>query len=190
MNAKRDESQPDAASAAALRARLTYDDARLLGECDVHLHRTGGPGGQHRNKVASAVRLVHRPTGFVVTATERRSQHENRANAVQRLREAIAVGLRLPLPEQVVWPESVQIQARGPDAARVTLRVSARNPAVWQVLALALDALTACRGNIGDAAACLGVTTSSLTRFLHDHPRAWAEANRLRAAAGLPPLRS
>ena len=46
----------------------------------------GGPGGQHRNKTASAVRLVHPPTGVTVTASERRSQAQNRGAALERLR--------------------------------------------------------------------------------------------------------
>ena len=47
--------------------------------------RASGPGGQHRNKTASAVRLTHLPTGLVVEATEERCQHKNRAVAFQRL---------------------------------------------------------------------------------------------------------
>lgn len=169
--------QPD-----ELRARLDFDDARLLTECDIHLHRTGGPGGQHRNKVVSAVRLCHRPSGFVVTATERRSQHENKANALARLREAIAVGIRLPPPATIVWPSSVHLQNE-------RLRVNAKNPAFYQVLALVLDEVTARDGQVAAAAQRLHVSTSSLTRFLAEHPKAWAEANRIRHAAGLPPLR-
>lgn len=173
---------PDEA-AAALRARLDWDDARLLAECDVHLHRTGGPGGQHRNKVASAVRLVHRPTGFAVTATERRSQHENRANALTRLREAIAVGVRQVPPDPIHWPPSVQLRDR-------RLRVSPQNVAFWWVLALSLDCVAAAAGDMPAAAERLGVTPSSLVRFLAEHPKAWVETNRLRVAAGRPPLRA
>ncbi len=166
-----------------LRARLKLDDARLLAECEVHTHRTGGPGGQHRNKVASAVRLVHRSSGFVVTATERRSQHENRGNALRRLREAIAVGVRCPPPPEIVWPETVSI-------ANGRLRVNEKNPAFWEVLALVLDELAARGGQVRSAAERLGVTPSSLTRFLAANPKAWGEVNRVRTAAGLPPLRA
>ena len=165
-----------------LRARLDFDDPRLLAECEIHLHRTGGPGGQHRNKVVSAVRLCHRPSGFVVTATERRSQHENKANALQRLREAIAIGIRRPPPEPVVWPPSVQIRDQ-------RLKVGAGNAAFYHVLALALDELADSGGQISTAAERLGVTTSSLTRFLADHPKAWAAANSIRKAAGLSALK-
>jgi protein subunit release factor B len=51
----------------------------------------GGPGGQHRNKTASAVRLAHPPSGLAVTATERRSQAQNRGQALRRLRERLAL---------------------------------------------------------------------------------------------------
>ncbi len=162
-----------ARSAAELRRRLDFDDRQLLAECQVHRHRVRGPGGQHRNKVASAIRLVHKPTGFVVTATERRSQHENQMRALSRLREAIALGVRCPLPTRITWPPTVHIQER-------RLKVNPKNPAYWQVLALALDAVAVCAGQLSEAAARLDVTTSSLTKFLAEHPKAWVETKRLR----------
>ena len=73
---------------------LAQPDEKLLAECAVETYRSSGPGGQHRNKRDSAVRLTHRPTGVVVTATERRSQHENRHRALARLRRAIAFRVR------------------------------------------------------------------------------------------------
>ncbi len=73
----------DAARAAAL------SDEALLAECEVNVFIGSGPGGQHRNKTESAVRLKHRPTGLTVTATERRSQLMNRGAALERLRETL-----------------------------------------------------------------------------------------------------
>jgi peptide chain release factor len=49
----------------------------------------GGPGGQHQNKTASAVRAVHTPTGLAVVARDGRSQHRNKAIALKRLRALI-----------------------------------------------------------------------------------------------------
>jgi peptide chain release factor len=63
------------------------ETARELDVRDVAFEttRAGGPGGQHQNTTESAVRAVHRPTGFSVVAREERSQHRNKAIALERL---------------------------------------------------------------------------------------------------------
>lgn len=69
---------------------MRLDDEALLAECDVEVFVGPGPGGQHRNKTESAVRLRHRPTGLTARATERRSQLQNRDAALERLRRLLA----------------------------------------------------------------------------------------------------
>lgn len=65
------------------------DDEALLDECDVTVFQASGPGGQHRNRKLTAVRLRHRPSGLVVVGRRQRSQHRNRVEALQRLRSRL-----------------------------------------------------------------------------------------------------
>jgi protein subunit release factor B len=65
--------------------RYATDREALERDSEITFFVAGGPGGQHRNKVASGVRLLHRPSGVVVAATERRSQAANREVAFARL---------------------------------------------------------------------------------------------------------
>jgi protein subunit release factor A len=82
------------------RRALALDDEALAAACEESFFVGGGPGGQHRNKTASGVRLVHRPTGVAVTATERRSQAQNRSAALARLRARLAALAREPKPRK------------------------------------------------------------------------------------------
>ena len=71
---------------------------QLLRECDVETYRASGPGGQHRNKTESAVRMTHRPTGITRVATEHRSQLRNRQLALERIWRALDARKRKPKP--------------------------------------------------------------------------------------------
>jgi hypothetical protein len=165
---------------------LTLDDAELIRECDVDTYRASGPGGQHRNKTDSAVRLRHRPTGLIVTGEERRSQHQNKANALERLREALALKVRTPLDRLAFHPPD-WFRAMLDKAGR--LKIGRNNPRRLPVVRLALDVLTAAEGRVADAAALLGISTGNLSDFLTDEPKSMEEANRIRAAFGHKPLR-
>src|SRR5215467_6238364 len=65
------------------------DERSLRVDTTLEVFTGGGPGGQHRNKTQNAVRLVHAPSGVIVTATERRSLEANRQAAFERLRERL-----------------------------------------------------------------------------------------------------
>lgn len=86
-------------------------DEALLAECEVETRKASGPGGQHRNKTESAVRLVHRPTGIVVQASERRSQGQNLAVALERLRSALEQHFAPPPPPRVATRPSRSARA-------------------------------------------------------------------------------
>jgi protein subunit release factor B len=68
---------------------LPESDEALLRECEVDTFRSSGPGGQHVNKTESAVRLTHLPSGVIVTSRQERSQHQNKAVCLRKLRERI-----------------------------------------------------------------------------------------------------
>jgi protein subunit release factor B len=102
---------PPALREAARRA-LALDDDRLLGECEVTRFIGPGPGGQHRNKTESAVRLHHPFTGVTVTATERRSQHQNLGAAVERLRAQLTTLTHVPKRRRATRPTRGAVQRR------------------------------------------------------------------------------
>jgi len=68
----------------------TPHTAFLEADVDIVACRTGGPGGQHRNKASTAVRATHRPSGIVVVVDTERQFSLNRGLALQRLRQRIA----------------------------------------------------------------------------------------------------
>ncbi|MFB9547281.1 peptide chain release factor H [Micromonospora sagamiensis] len=61
----------------------------LESDVDVVGCRTGGPGGQHRNKASTAVRATHRPSGLVVVVDTERQFSQNRRLALELLRQRI-----------------------------------------------------------------------------------------------------
>lgn len=167
-----------------VRSPRFLSEDELLAECREDHYRGSGPGGQKRNKTSNAVRLVHKSTGVIVTATECRSLTENRVHAIHRLRNKLAADVREPvdLPRFAPpdWFLSVRHDTR--------IEASHRHPFHAPAAGLALDLLAALGGNPAAVAANLGVSTTAVVKLLEGESQFWAAANRIRAAAGLPAL--
>jgi hypothetical protein len=158
---------------------------RLLADCTVVRTRRSGPGGQHRNKVETAVVITHAPTGVRAEASERRSQAANLAKATFRLRVELALQVRSNSEEPAPSPSDLWTQ-------RVVGRRIAVNPEHEDfpaLLAEALDALADRGWSLADAGDFLGISSSQVVKLLKLESKAAMLLNAERQARGLPPLK-
>ena len=175
------------------REHLELTDEELLRQCDVHIYRSSGPGGQHRNKVSSAVRLKHRPTGVTTHGDESRSQHENKRMAVRRVRMEIACRIRHQIdresPQLPAVVSECIFRPRGkPADAPLRLEVGRKDRRFWTVAGFLLDVLEGFEGHLADAGAYIGITTGNLSTLLKSHRRLLSAAQAIRKRFNLRPL--
>ncbi|HUL20247.1 MAG TPA: peptide chain release factor-like protein [Thermodesulfobacteriota bacterium] len=85
------------------RQKFDTDPKILKKQVVIETYRSSGPGGQRKNKVETAVRLSHLPSGITVVATEHRSQAENRRRAFERLLKRLTK-LNQPLRRRIPTP--------------------------------------------------------------------------------------
>lgn len=153
---------------------------KLLEQCLVRRTRHTGPGGQHRNKVETAIEIVHQPTGITSFAGEERSQETNRREAVFRLRLLLALKIRSVHSSEVYPSKLWQTRCRNQ-----RISCNERHADFPTLIAEALDAVDAKDADVRRAAAALGCSTSQLVRFLARMPEALQRVNEARAEKGL-----
>ena len=155
-------------------------ESLLLEQCLVRRTRHTGPGGQHRNKVETAIELVHTPTGITTFAAERRSQEANRQVAVFRMRLLLAIRLRAVESAEVIPSKLWSSRCRN---QRISCNETHED--FPTLLAEALDAVDAKEYDVRRAAAALGCSTTQLVRFIAKNSEAWTSVNAERVSRGL-----
>ena len=124
---------------------LTLPDAELSQRCDLDFFKATGPGGQKRNKSSSAVRLTLRGSDLSVTDCTERSQHQNRARALRKLRMLLAFRFRREF------------------TGLIRANCAATHPDYPLYVAQILDALAECNWEIAPAAEKLNLTTTMIS---------------------------
>jgi hypothetical protein len=176
------------------RPYLNCDDDELLAACDVHIYKASGPGGQHRNKVSSAVRLAHRASGVTASGNDSRSQHRNKQLALRRLRMNLACRVRVGFdPKQDALPEALleclhKPKKPGNSPAGSRLSIGRKDYRFWHVAAILLDILDAVESRVSDASSLLGISTGNLVRVLKSDRHLLGAAQGLRKQYGQSPL--
>lgn len=160
----------------------------LLADCEFRRGNRRGPGGQNRNKLETAVTLIHQPTGIEAQASERRTQPENLKVALFRLRLNLALTVRIRPAlglELARQPTSERWRNR---LRKQRLAINPRHQDFPALLAEALDMLSGTGWNPTRAAAVLGCSMSQLLKLLRHEPRAMELLNTERSRLGLRPL--
>ncbi|NUO80483.1 peptide chain release factor-like protein [candidate division KSB1 bacterium] len=107
--------------------------AALQGEVEITTYKASGPGGQHKNKTETAVRLKHLPTGLVVIAREHRSQLKNRELAWERLLEKLRARQRKPKPRiPTKMPRAAKEKRLQTKAAKSTKKFERAKTRRWE----------------------------------------------------------
>ena len=152
---------------------LGLTDAELAARCAVEYFLGSGPGGQKRNKTATAVRTRLTAGGreFAAGDCSERSRARNLANALRKLRLLLALELRVLPPEP---PERPACSLTHPDFPSWSARI--------------FDRLEAEQFDHRRAAAALGVSPTGLLRSIAKSPELWTAFCRRRKELKLPEL--
>jgi len=139
---------------------LQLPDADLLKLCEISAYKGSGPGGQHKNKTNSGVKLKLRVESEELRVIESyscddRSSHINKLLALRKLRLKIALQIREEPAAQIPFPFP------GSDG-----KISPDNNLYPQFIADILDRINFCKGDLSEAAKMWGLSKSALNKII------------------------
>ena len=165
----------------------------LARECVFTKGRVSGPGGQHRNKVETAVFVTHTPTGIEAHAGERREATVNRAVAIKRLRLNLATQVRMGVPVGEIgsplWKSRLVAKRDAEGVVRNRIACSPSHEDYPALLAEALDVIADAGWDHTRAALRLETTPTQLLKLVKDHPPAYVRLNAEREKRKMPKLK-
>ena len=150
---------------------LSTSDEELTAFCKISFVKGTGPGGQKRNKTSSAVQIELSELDICVQDCTERSQIRNRANALKKLRIALAISQRI---SPAVPPENINC--------------SVNSPAYPLFAAQLLDVLAEFAYDYRNAAKKCGISATSLLKKMYRDPQLWQHFQKMRQTAGLHKL--
>lgn len=170
---------------------LSLSDGALFAQCRMDTFRASGPGGQHRNKTDSGVRLTHIPTNLVTQAVDDRSQHKNRATAMSRLRLLIAAKVRRPVKLRGYKPplELKRLFPAEGGKKSSAEKIGINHPDYAQGVQALLDLLSAVDGFVFFAARILRVSPGAFSKILTSDKIILQSTNELLVSKGQKPFK-
>lgn len=162
------------------------EDDVLLKDVIFDFGRTGGPGGQHRNRKATACTATHLPTDISGEASERRRQSENRKMAISRLRRTLAIRLRREITTSTYTTSELwESRRKGEQIA-----INHKHRDYPCLLAEALDVVFAYEFDMKAAAEKLQISATQLLKVISHENAAYTWLNEQRKERGLSALQS
>jgi len=154
---------------------LKLSDSELLKECEVSAYKGSGPGGQHRNKTNSGVKLKIRGGELMSLESyscDDRSSHINKLLALKKLRLKIALQIREEPTPQIPFP----FPGTGG-------KISQDNVLYPQFIADILDRINFCKGDLAEAAKLWGLSKSALNKIIIQDKKVLETFQKIRSAA-------
>jgi hypothetical protein len=156
---------------------LKFPDAELLKGCEVTAYKGSGPGGQHRNKTNSGVKLkLNHGSDIESYSCDDRSSHVNKLLALKKLRLKIALQMR----EEPTPQAPFAFPGTGG-------KISQSNNLYPQFIADVLDRIYHGKGDLGEAAKAWGLSKSALNKIILQDKKVLEVFQKIRSAASPMP---